>query len=93
MIELQFEERSGGTGFVWSLRRSCLVGKSGVAVQLIAVRRVARDAHLLHQCVGGWVDVDGEAAQTLSDKSRTVLFAIFALLQHQLFKCCHSGPT
>ena len=68
MIEPQFEERSGGTGLVWSLRRSCLVGKSGVAVQLIAVRRVARDAHLLHQCVGGWVDVDGEAAQTLSDK-------------------------
>ena len=64
------EQRSGGTEFVWfvwSLRRSCLVGKSGVAVQLIAVKRVARDAHLLQDSVRGWIHVDGEAAQTLSD--------------------------
>ena len=59
------EQRSGGTGFVWSLRRSCLVRKSGV--QLIAVKRVARDAHLLQDSVRGWIDVDGEAVQTLSD--------------------------
>ena len=61
------EQRSGRTGFVWSLRRSCLVGKSGVAVQLIAVKRVARDAHLLQDSVRGWIHVDGEAVQTLSD--------------------------